>query len=580
MAYTTLTDADKKALQANTAAIKTKLIVKAEEGKEEIVLTEENSVKEWTYTDDRYVPETGYIGQFVARTLEGELQDISDDFNIEDREIELQIGVVQLGSRYQYLSTENGEMIVTENGDYILVKDLGENITTWYTLGTFIVSKPEGDEVSDNTSFESLDRTILFNVDFSNKYTDDTFTKSFADTIKDGGTFTLLQLAEYTCAQAGVELGNTDFINNDFVISSNQLTEDYTCRDIMKAIAQLAFGYCKIGWDDKCYIEHLDTLIDEIDEYLTLDNDQYFSLTTQKNDYGPVNKVVMGLEAVEDTEGGSTSAFIQDDQSIVAYGVNEIDIYDNPIAYTQELRQKVVEKGTVLYGIEFTPLNTETIGHFWLPANKLCKILDMENKERYTYPFNMEMKYSGHIRTTIDSLVETKTQQAKAYSRKLYKDIKNLKIQLDREEGVISIINSNIKALDDGLSSLETKVEQTYTDTYTKTEIQEIVNGIGVDGTVVTSVKSTAGTFDKDGLTIEQSEADTKTNINANGMVIYNKTGSTDEALLTVNSDGVIAKNVKVETYLTIGSHSRLEDYSDPTLNEIGTGVFWIGDDY
>ena len=579
MTYTTLTDADKKALQANTAAIKTKLIVKAEEGKEEIILTEENSVKEWTYTDDRYIPETGYIGQFVARTLEGELQDISDDFNIEDRKIELQIGVVQLGSRYQYLSTENGEIILTENGDYILVKDLGENITTWYTLGTFIVSKPEGDEVSDNTSFESLDKTILFNVDFNNKYTNDIFTKSFVDTIKDGGTFTLLQLAEYTCAQAGVELGNTDFINNDFVISSNQLTEDYTCRDIMKAIAQLAFGYCKIGWDDKCYIEHLDT-IDTIDEYSTLDNDQYFSLTTQKNDYGPINKVVMGLEAVEDTEGGSTSAFIQDDQSIVTNGVNEIDIYDNPITYTQELRQKAVEKGTVLYGVKFTPLNTETIGHFWLPANKLCKILDMENKERYTYPFNMEMKYSGHIRTTIDSLVETKTQRARAYSRKLYKDIKNLKIQLDREEGVISIINSNVKALDDGLSSLETKVEQTYTDTYTKTEIQEIVNGIGVDGTVVTSVKSTAGTFDKDGLTIEQSEADTKTNINANGMVIYNKTGSTDEALLTVNSDGVIAKNVKVETYLTIGSHSRLEDYYDPTLNEIGTGVFWIGDDY
>lgn len=579
MAYTTLFDEDKKALQNNTAAIRVKLIVKATDTLEEIILTDDNSIKELTYTDDRYIPETGFVGQFVARTLEGELQDISDDFNIEDREIELQIGIVRLGSRFIYLQTEDGEVIVTEDGDYILADKLDEDITTWYTMGTFIVSKPENDEVSDNTSFESLDKTTLFNQSFDTGYTDDTFTKSFKDTIADNETFTTLQLAQYTCAQVGVELGNTDFINNDFEITTNQFTDDYSCRDIIKAIAQLAFGYCKIGWDDKCYIEVLDTSKENIDEYSILDNDQYFSLTTQKNNYGPINKVVMGLEAVDDIEGGSTSAFIQDDESIVKNGTNEIDIYDNIIAYTQELRQNAITKGTVLYGIEFVPLETETIGHFYLPSNKLCKIVDMEGNVKYTYPFNMEMKYSGHIRTTIDSTVETQVARTMSYSRKIYKDIKSLKIELDRQEGIISIVNSNISELNDGLESLETKVEQTYTDTYSKTEIQEIVTGIGVDGTVVTSVKSTAGTFDKDGLTIEQSEANTATNINANGMIIYDKTSSTDEALLSVTSDGVVGKNVKVSTYLTVGSHSRLEDYSDSSTGDIGTGVFWIGDD-
>jgi hypothetical protein len=579
MAYTTLFDEDKKALQNNTAAIRVKLIVKATDTLEEIILTDDNSIKELTYTDDRYIPETGFIGQFVARTLEGELQDISDDFNIEDREIELQIGIVRLGSRFIYLQTEDGEVIVTEDGNYILADELDEDITTWYTMGTFIVSKPEDDEVSDNTSFESLDKTTLFNQSFDTGYTDDTFTKSFKDTITDNETFTALQLAQYTCAQVGVELGNTDFINNDFEITTNQFTDDYSCRDIMKAIAQLAFGYCKIGWDDKCYIDVLDTSKENIDEYSTLDNNQYFSLTTQKNNYGPINKVVMGLEAVDDIEGGSTSAFIQDDESIIKNGTNEIDIYDNIITYTQELRQKAITKGSILYGIEFVPLETETIGHFYLPSNKLCKIVDMEGNVKYTYPFNMEMTYSGHIRTTIDSTVETQVARTMSYSRKIYKDIKSLKIELDRQEGIISIVNSNISELNDGLESLETKVEQTYTDTYTKTEIQEIVNGIGVDGTVVTSVKSTAGTFDKDGLTIEQSEANTATNINANGMIIYDKTSSTDEALLSVTSDGVVGKNVKVSTYLTVGSHSRLEDYSDSSTGDIGTGVFWIGDD-
>ena len=129
------------------------------------------------------------------------------------------------------------------------------------------------------------------------------------------------------------------------------------------------------------------------------------------------------------------------------------------------------------------------------------------------------------------------------------------------------------------MSSLENRFDMEITETYSKQQIQEIISGIAEDGTVVSSVKSTAGTFDMNGLTIEQSTADTATNINANGMIIYNKTSSVDDPLLTVNSNGVVAKNVKVSTYLNIGSHSRIEDYTH-TDGSIGTGVFWIGSDY
>ena len=82
------------------------------------------------------------------------------------------------------------------------------------------------------------------------------------------------------------------------------------------------------------------------------------------------------------------------------------------------------------------------------------------------------------------------------------------------------------------------------------------------------------------GLTIEQSNADTKTNINADGMKIYNaKSGLDSDPLLDVNSEGMDAENIKVRTYLNIGSHSRMEDYTDPS-GETGTGIFWIGGDY
>lgn len=576
--YTKLSDEDKQALIEGTVAIKTKIIVKPEQGKtNELILTEEDSIKSWDLSSERYVPENGFIGQFVARTLSGELHNIDDDFNIEDRTIKLLIGIVRLGTRYQYLKTENGNVIITENGEKIYVKDLGEDITTWYSLGDFLITKPEDDDVSDNTKFESYDYTVKFNTDFNADYTSVNFPLSFNDLIKNGNTsFTALNLAKYVCEQIGLELSSEsyNFNNNDFKITSNQFTEGNSCRDVMKNIAQLAYGWCRIGWDNKVYIDSIKTDTSNISPYDIFTNDNYYSFTKLREAYGPVNRVVVGMSSVE---GESFS--VEDEQSINQNGLTQIDVMDNPILYTEDLKRLSLNGAENLFGLYYIPFEIETPGHIWLTGNTPIIIKDMNGLSNYTYPFNTIIHYTGHIKTTIQGPSITRQEQAVAYSRSLYKTIKNVGIKVDKQEGIINIVNSNLKVAIDGLSSLENRFDMEITDTYSKQQIQEIISGISEDGTVVSSVKSTAGTFDMNGLTIEQSTADTKTNINADGMIIYNKTSSVDDPLLTVNSDGVIAKNVKVSTYLNIGSHSRIEDYTH-TDGDVGTGVFWIGSDY
>lgn len=545
MIYTEILDSDKLLLKNNTCAIKTKIIVKPRnESEEEIVLTEDNSVKDWTYDDDRLVPDQGFVGQFVARTLTGNLQDISEDFNIEDRELELRLAIVSLGEN----PTEN-----------------------WYSLGTFYVTKPENNDVSDNTKFESLDKTILFNADFNYNYVSTNFPTSFATLCETNIGITAINLAKYVCEQVGVTFGTTSFVNDDFLISSNQFVSGDSCRDVMKAIAQLAYSWVYIDWDDKCYIPVIEkdtTVVTDID---TMNSDEYFTLTLQKTNYGPVNNVCIGLSAVANERVKNP-----DITSIQQHGETEIDIFDNPITYNTSLRSQAIEGSDILFGIEFTPLDVETIGHPWVKGYKLICVEDTSGNKKYTLPLNNEIKYTGHIRSVISSVIDTKTESTKGYNKKLYKDLQNVYIELDKQQGTITEVVSKTKALDDGLSSLETLVKSTTTDTYTKTEINEIINGTSPDGTVVSSVKTTAGTLDKDGLTIEQTDADTKTNINANGMIIYDATGGMEDSLLDVNKDGVIAKNVKVNTYLNIGKHSRIEDYTSPDYVE-GTGVFWIG---
>ena len=573
---TEITDADKRALKDGSGVIKTRLIVKAEKNLPEIILTEEDSVKTWDINEERYVPNNGFIGQYVARELSGELQNISDDFNIENRTIQVCMGIVQLGSRFQYLSTESNDIIVTENGDMLIANELPEDITTWYTLGSFIVTEPTDDEVNDNTKFNAMDYTVLLNMDFNPNYVSITYPQSFTTLIAKGQYPTALWLAKYTCEQANLTFKSTSFTNSDFLITTNQFTGGESCRDVLKAISQLAYGWCRTGWDDGVYIDEPQTnsvvmLDSDSDNFNTITYDDYFSLKTQKNTFGPVNRVVIGMKDVE-----GENVYVEDIDSITTNGLCELDIWDNPITYTQELRESVKEQARKLLGLYYTPIETETKGDPWLKANEPLIVKDMENRSKQTFPLNKTIKYSGHIRTPLSSPADTLTYQSTVYNDSLYKNIRDVRIQVNKQDGVINIINSNVQTTSDGLSALEKRFSTEITDSYSKTDIQEIISGTAPDGTKVSSVTTTAGTFDKNGLTIEQTNATTKTNVNANGMVIYDTSGSGEDELLVVDSDGVIGKNMTVRTYLTIGSHSRVEDYTH-TDGTNGTGVFWVG---
>ena len=119
---------------------------------------------------------------------------------------------------------------------------------------------------------------------------------------------------------------------------------------------------------------------------------------------------------------------------------------------------------------------------------------------------------------------------------------------------------------------LEKSVTQIQTDTYSKIQIDTKLK----DGSV-TMLKSTTLTADDEGLTVDKDGSKTKSNLDADGLEIIDKTGASDEVLLEAKYDEelgetiVRSRNMRVEKYLNIGTHSRIEDYED------GTGIFYIG---
>lgn len=485
-------EVDKQALRDSTAAIRCKLIVKATDTLPEIILTdgfdmgnnEFPGVKDWTYTDERYVPQQGFIGQFVARTLSGNLQNISDEFNIENREIELQLGIVHIGSRFTFVTTEDGVRLLTDQGEYIIFGDQGEDQTNWYSLGNFIVTNPEDNEVSDNTKFEAMDYAKRFNKNFDGSFTNDVFKKSYNETVevdKDGkptGSVDALWLAKYTCAQVGVDFGQEYFTNSDFTIDRNPFQAGETCRDVMKAIAQLAFSWVRIDWDNKCYIdfgEGATTFSRSAPEQI--DNNQYYTLETKKEIYGPINRVYVGMQNVD----GASLIVAEDATSIAENGEHAIYIYDNPFTYTQDLRKLIEQNNSAskLLGLTYSQLITETVGHPWLKGNENIVVLDMENRGRNTFPFNRTIKYSGHIKTTLDSMGDTQVEKTLGYKSEILNDIINAKITVDKATGEISLLSSRTQKLEEGTGQY-----------YTKQQTNELINN-AANG--LTNVYTSAG---------------------------------------------------------------------------------------
>lgn len=366
---------------------------------------DDRSIVDIDYEDFRYVnTESLVIGQFVARKVTGNLDQLYDEFEIEDTEIELQMGI-------SYYVEENNEEVLQ---------------TTYYSLGNFLVTKPSSDDVKDKTSFEAMDYAKKFNIVF------------------DGTTLqypcTALELATECCRQAGVTLGTLDFTNYDFVIPNNQYVENETCRKVMQDIGKLAYSWVRIDCDNKCYIDF--DYGTTVDTYNTITTHNYYDLSLQKKVFGPVNRVVIGMKDVE-----GENAVIEDAESIAEYGVTEIQLYDNNITYTPELRQAAISSATKLFGLMYTPLEVNTTGHPWLIGNEKIEVIDGTGKSWYTYPFDRTIVYSGHIKTKLTSKADTKTETEYKNYGDLETEVRKTRIVVDKQEQEIQALASKIVEL-------------------------------------------------------------------------------------------------------------------------------------
>ena len=429
-----MTDSDKQALINGTATIPYRITVLGDTETENVILTEEDIVST-TYEDYRYVDTaTICIGQFVARTISGELKNVNNALEIENKEIKVELGVKT------------------------------DTSTNYYSLGNFLITAPTDDDVKEKTSFEAMDYTKKFNQEF------DGTGLSFPCTV--------LQLAQYCCNKCGVELATTTFTNSNFIVPNNQYETGDTYRKVMQDIGKLAYSWVRIGWDNKCYID-FDVLTTVANDYDKIGLNNYYDLSLQKEIFGPVNRVVIGMTDVE-----GENAYIEDANSIAENGVCELQIMDCNITYTPELRQQAITGASRLFGLKYLPLEINTTGHPWLLGEELIEITTTDNTKVTTIPLDRTIEYAGHIKTKLTSKADTKVETEYKNTGTLENSVKQTRIIVDKQNQTITQLVNNSDEYDQRISQVEQDVDSI---TQQVSQISDLTRETTGAGSVATS---------------------------------------------------------------------------------------------
>lgn len=469
---------DKQALKQNACTTLSKITI-IDTGFE---MTEDDCVVDWTYEDYRYVPNTGFVGQFVERLLDGTLSQLPSDVILENKEINLKIGIV----------------------------NPLDNETHWYDYGNFIITKVEERDTTGVMSFQSSDYTKKFNI----KYNDSI-----------SYPCTALQLANNVCEQVGVELATNgdaytyivneslpvdnyaikinnsyyvftvpnelkpddtitfivnddilvlkqidenyvvtrtnlqyskvtstenmlldvikskycDFINNDFVIRGNQYTnDDDSCRNVIADISKLAYSWARVGTDNKLHFDFVKKTSSDVDTYNELTTEEYYTSTKQDLKFGPVNKVLIGMSQAEGENRYKTSPSYTKENECA------IKIYDNNLTYNDKLRLIALNGAESLFDLEYSPLSINSIGHPWLEADDYIKLINVDDDELYSYPFDRKLEYKGYLVSTIQSSAQTSVESKYENSNTLIDKLNRTEFIVDKQNKTISAISSDV----------------------------------------------------------------------------------------------------------------------------------------
>lgn len=531
----TISNSDKQALMNNAVTLSRISIVGTD-----TIFTEEDNIVDWTLEDFRYVPNNGFIGQFVERLLNLKLKNVPPTVNLADKEFKLELGV-----RDNTLQTD-----------------------TYYSFGTFMVTNVGEADTTGIVSIEASDLTKKFNVSFQPDESSFPMTAlellngvcdSVGITLATDGlaacycvpkneslqagtyafrinnqyyTFTTTQNLQFLDSLMFVQNKNAviqkriyeendniriervelevtkeattpgtlidsslmdyvDFANNDFVIENSQYDADDTCRKVIADIAKLAYSWARIGVDDKLYIDF--TPKEEVmDDFNKITTNEFYENISATKEIGPINKIVIGLSNVDGENVYLDDYFSPSYPNNLLYPqdtlypnaddthdkTTTLKILDNNLTNTQYLRRIAILDSVRLFGLKYMPLKINTIGHPWLEGDDLISVTTLDGTTYKTYPFDRTLTYSGFLKGSISSEGENNTEFQYEFHSDTLRELRKTQISVDKANQRIEAVAQESA---DNFARVVQNIDGVVTSVQSSGGSNKIVNSVGYD---------------------------------------------------------------------------------------------------
>lgn len=250
---------------------------------------------------------------------------------------------------------------------------------------------------------------------------------------------TLGNFVSSLCMRVGLELGNPDFYNSDFVIEQpNVAANEYTFRDLLGWAAELAVGNAIIGRDGKVYIKSYgDTSVFTITPEL-------YTKFKKTDTFGPINSVYMLREALGD------NVVYPDPQPLnpITY-----KIIDNMLAYDQ--REDIIESiYDEVNGTTYTPFQLEWRGTGHLDFMDKITIIDTNGISYDSYVMNQVLNFDGALSETLSAVAYSPVETAITNSGTSSTKNRLTEAKVNKVDGEITLVVAEIDGLDQDISQL------------------------------------------------------------------------------------------------------------------------------
>jgi hypothetical protein len=309
--------------------------------------------------------------------------------------------------------------ITVKNANEIKEKDINfkygllvDDKYEYIDLGNFFIKDIEDSKKKDEMTVTGYDRMIRFMKNFKQSELQLTYPCK------------MLKLVQRMCEVCGVELFSADFYNADLDVTEDFFTvQELTYRDVLEKIAQATLTTAFIEENKLNLYKVNDNAIEKIDK-------SYLTDLTIKENFGPVNALVLGRGDVED------NVEEKDQDSIKQNGRCEIRFDENEFIEFQ--REKVIEgMFEQVKGLEYYSFEASDVGIMWLNPCACIELGDREDNLYKSYYLKANITINTGITSDIEAEIPETTETEYKVTTKEEK--KTLKVErlAKKNEGLI-----------------------------------------------------------------------------------------------------------------------------------------------